>query len=229
MVRMNSFPRFMNKVRYPYYGRVIRMALDFVEMVDGDVFVRTGYVLKYGRLDPEVIGAFCIELKKIGMRVEVDVDMNETGTGIETIMRVYPRRCYMGKDIGGRLRESLEGRVDMARARRDGNLGSDFFPPYFNVHYVFGNMRGKQLQKLRSKVYCFLEDNNFPKKFHKSQMRISMKDELYLKPEHYEQIRRELLLRGIVFDYYKNLFCDCVIYNSSSGVDCRLSILLRFG
>jgi len=226
---MNSFPRFMNRVKYPYYGKIIKMALDFVDLVNKDIFVRTGYVLNYGKLEPEVIHAFFKEIRKIGMRMDVDVRINENGNGIETIMNVYPRKCYIGKDIGGDLRESLEGRIDMARARRDGNLGSDFFPPYFNVHYVFGNMRGKQLQKLRSKVYCFLEDNNFPKKFNKSQIRISMKDDLYLKPQHYEQIRRELLLRGIVFDYYKNLFCDCMIYNSSSGVDCRLSILLRFG
>lgn len=200
---MNSFPRFMNKVKYPYYGKVIKIALEFVDIVENDMFVRESYRLTYGKIDTEVIGAFAKELKKVGMRLEVDLRVNESETGIETIIDVKPRRCYMGKDVGGNVRDSLMERIDMARARRDGNMGSDFFPPYFNVHYVFGNMRGKQLQTLRMKIYCFLEDNNFPKKISKSQLGIGIKDELYLKPVHYEQVRRELLLRGINFCYYK--------------------------
>lgn len=219
---MNSFPRFMNKVKYPYYAKVIKIAMDFVGMVEDSVFARDSYVLTYGKMDTEVIGAFAKELKKVGMRIEVDIRVNESETGIETILDVKPRRCYMGRDVGVNLRESLVGRIDMARAKRDGNMGSDFFPPYFNVYYVFGNMRGKQLQKLRMKIYCFLEDNDFPKNFNKSQVKLGMKEELYLKPEHYEQIRRELLLRGIQFEYYKNLFCVCCMYNSSSWVEGRL-------
>ena len=199
---MNSFPRFLNFYKYPCFKDILGISLDFVELVAGDLIVRDFYELTYGKLDVEVIGLFNREIRKIGMRMEVDLTI--VRDNIQTILRIYPRQKFLDRSgIVLDLRASLKARIDMAIAKKVSSMTSDFFPPYFNVFYVFGSLRGKQLEMLRGKVYCFLEANNFPKKVCKNQLGIGMKDMLYLKPEHFEQIRKELLVRGIQFNFYK--------------------------
>ena len=205
---MNSFPRFLNFYKYPYFKDVLDISLEFVRIVGNDVIVRDYYELTHNNLRVEVIELFANELKNIGMKLKVDLDIVEDK--IQTTMKIYARQKYLDRSgIVLDLRGSLKTKVDMAIAKKVSSMTSDFFPPYFNVFYVFGSLRGKQLEMLRSKVYCFLETNNFPKRVKREQLGVCMREMLYLKPEHFEQIRKELLVRGIQFEYYKKRMVWC--------------------
>jgi len=83
------------------------------------------------------------------------------------------------------------------------NFQSDFFPPYFNVFYVFHYFNDEIIEILRKKVYLTLETKNFPKKIKKEEV-LELSDYLMFNNTHFKQIASELHFRGIVFEFYNN-------------------------
>ena len=128
------------------------------------------------------------------------ISLSVKNNKIETILELKPILRYLQKyqyDVS----KSLEKKLNQKMGK---DIKSDFFPPYFNVYYVFDNNRGKNLDKLRMIIYLFLEKNNFPKNISLSNIPLSFHDRLLFHDYHFNQIKKELSRRGISFNFYKN-------------------------
>jgi len=196
---MQSFPKFID-IKYGNFGEVLNLSLMIVDKIEKQPLKDKYEICFFGSYEPESLKTLSDELKKIGIKMILK-DLSVKNNKIQTILLLKPISRFL-QNFTYDVSKSLENRINKKLGL---DIKSDFFPPYFNVYYVFDNNRGKNLDKLRMKIYLFLEKNNFPKNINLSQIPLNLQDKLLFHDYHFNQIKKELSRRGISFNYYKNL------------------------
>lgn len=195
---MQSFPKFID-LKYGDFGEVLNFSLHIVNEIENKPLKNKYKITFYGSYQPESLKTLSDELKKIGIKMNL-LDLSVKNNKIQTILELKPINRYLNfhqHDVSKSLEIRLNQKLGL-------DIKSDFFPPHFNVYYVFDNNRGKNLDKLRMIIYLFLEKNNFPKNINISDISLTLHQRLLFRDYHFCQIKKELSRRGIEFTFYKN-------------------------